>query len=122
MGQTIDSKVKHLTFVLSNSASMLLRLNSKIMSYKITILAPAQDRYIDLQPNESGKTFNSWTVDPIDTGSLDMDVFDSVFGKTAPEDESMRHTVITNENDLAAVVAITKAYHDCPVSVEIFAA
>lgn len=121
MGQTIDSKVKHLTFVLSNSASMLLRLNSKIMSYKITILAPAQDRYIDLQPNESGKKFNYWTIEPIDTG-LDMDVFDNVFGKTEPENEPMRHTIVTNENDLATVVAIAKAYHDCPVSVENLAA
>ena len=91
------------------------------MSYKITILATAQNRYIDFQPNESGKTFNSWTVEPIGT-SLDMDVFDSVFGKTEPENEPMRHTIVTNENDLAAVVAITKAYHDCPVRVEIFAA
>ena len=87
------------------------------MAYKITMLAPAQDR-VDLQGNESGKKFQSWTIEPVDTGSLDMEYLDSIFGKTEPEKELMRHTIVTNPDDLATVVAIAKAYHDCAVSVE----
>lgn len=90
------------------------------MSYKITVLA--QDRYVDLQPNESGKKFQSWTIEPVSTGSLDMEYLDSIFGKTEAEKELMRHTIVTNPDDLATVVAITKAYHDYPVSVENLAA
>ena len=87
------------------------------MAYKITIIAPLQDRYIPLEGDETGRKVESWTIEPIET-SIDMQEIDNILGKTDPADELFRHTIITNENDLAAVVAIIKAYHDCSVSLK----
>jgi hypothetical protein len=76
------------------------------MSYKITVLT-SDNRNVKAQ-------FNSWVSEPIDTGDLDMDALNEVFGKT--ENELMRQTIITD--DLNTVVAVAKTYHDCAIAAE----
>lgn len=78
------------------------------MSYKITVLT-SDNRNVKAQ-------FNSWTSQPIDTGDLDMDALNEVFGKTEPGNEMMRQTIITD--DLNTVVAVAKTYHDCAIAAE----